>query len=71
MHNLSTTTSLELPEELPSVEDSLKILCATLKTLEMPGLDAFERFEISNTRSNFLYLKDKDEITTTYQDIIG
>ena len=38
-HNLSTTTSnLELPEELPSVEETLIKLSAALAVLEKPGL---------------------------------
>ena len=43
MHNVSTTTSkLELPEEMPSVEEALKTLCAALKALETFGLDRIE-----------------------------
>ena len=39
-HNLSTTTSnLELPEELPSVEETLLKLSALLGALEKPGLE--------------------------------
>jgi hypothetical protein len=39
VHYLSTTTSLELPEELPSVEESLVKLSAALAVLEKPGLE--------------------------------
>ena len=35
--NLSTTTSLELPEELPRVEETLMKRSADLKALESPG----------------------------------
>lgn len=37
-----TTTSLELPKELPSVEEALKILAAALKGATQPGLDKVE-----------------------------
>ena len=40
--NISTTTSLELPQELPSVEETLIKLSAALKALEKPGLDKSE-----------------------------
>ena len=37
--NVSTTTSLELPEELPSIEETLMKLSAALAVLEKPGLE--------------------------------
>jgi hypothetical protein len=37
--NVSTTTSLELPAELPSVEETLLKLSAVLAVLEKPGLE--------------------------------
>jgi hypothetical protein len=37
--NISTTTSLELPAELPSVEETLLKLSAVLAVLEKPGLE--------------------------------
>jgi hypothetical protein len=36
------SSSLKLPAELPSVEESLKKLSAALKALETPGLDQSE-----------------------------
>jgi hypothetical protein len=36
------SSSLELPKDLPSVEDSLRTLSAALKALETPGLDQAE-----------------------------
>jgi hypothetical protein len=36
------SSSLELPKDLPSVEDSLRTLSAALKALETPGLDQSE-----------------------------
>ena len=38
------SSKLELPDELPSVEESLKALAATLKALEKPGLERNEVF---------------------------
>jgi hypothetical protein len=41
--NLSCCSSkLELPPELPTVEETLKVLAAALKALETPGLDKAE-----------------------------
>ena len=37
-----TTTSIELPKELPSVEEALKILAGALKVAAQPGLDKVE-----------------------------
>ena len=37
-----TTTSTEMPEELPSVEEALKILVAAMKALETPDLSKTE-----------------------------
>ena len=37
-----TTTSLELPKELPSVEEALKILAGALNAAAQPGLDKVE-----------------------------
>ena len=38
----TTTTSLVLPKELPSVEEALKILVAAMKALETPDLSKTE-----------------------------
>ena len=38
----STTSKLKIPEELPSVEDALKILAGALKTAAKSGLDKVE-----------------------------
>jgi hypothetical protein len=44
----STTSFLELPEELFSVEEALKIQAAALKTLETPGLNKTEILRLKN-----------------------
>jgi len=38
----TTTSSLHLPKELPSVEEALKMLAGALKTACQPGLDKVE-----------------------------
>lgn len=38
----SSSTALKLPDELPSVEETLKTLAAALKALEKPGLEKSE-----------------------------
>jgi hypothetical protein len=47
-HNSSSSTTLTLPDELPSVEEALKTLAAAMKALEQPGLD---RIEVLRLRS--------------------
>ena len=49
-----TTTSLKLPKELPSVEESLKILAAALKSVAHSGLDntKIQRLHVVDTLSN-------------------
>jgi hypothetical protein len=47
-HNSSSSTTLALPDELPSVEEALKTLAAAMKALETPGLD---RVEVLRLRS--------------------
>jgi hypothetical protein len=39
---VTTTSELEIPKELPSVQEALKILAAALKTAAEPGLDNTE-----------------------------
>jgi hypothetical protein len=38
----STTSRLNIPGDLPSVEEALQTLCKTLDALDMPGLDQTE-----------------------------
>lgn len=47
-HNSSSSTTLTLPDELPSIEEALKTLAAAMKALEQPGLD---RVEVLRLRS--------------------
>ncbi|MDH5439489.1 MAG: hypothetical protein OEZ48_01735 [Candidatus Bathyarchaeota archaeon] len=39
LYPLGTTTSLQLPNDLPSVEEASEILAAALKASAEPGLD--------------------------------
>jgi hypothetical protein len=69
MQNLSTTTSkLELPEEMPSVEEALKILCAALKALVTAGLDRSEVLRLRNIISG---VKTYRELLVDYVDYRG
>jgi hypothetical protein len=45
-HNFSSSSKLELPEELPSVEETLKILAAALEALKAPGLEKNDVFRL-------------------------
>ena len=62
------SSELELPEEMPSVEEALKILCAALKALEMPGLD---RREVLRLRSIISGVKTYKELLVDYRDYRG
>ena len=44
----TTTTSLVLPKELPSVEEALKILVAAMNALETPDLSKTEVLRLRN-----------------------
>lgn len=41
-HSKVTTTSVQLPKDLPSVEEALKILAGALNAASKPGLDRVE-----------------------------
>ena len=45
-HTSSSTLKLEFPEELPSVEETLKTLSAALKALETSGLEKTDVFRL-------------------------
>jgi hypothetical protein len=68
-HNLSTTTSnLELPDELPSVEEELIKLSAALAVLEKPGL---EKTDVLRLRNMILGVKVYKELLADYIDYRG
>ncbi|MCW4044799.1 MAG: hypothetical protein NWE94_04705 [Candidatus Bathyarchaeota archaeon] len=64
----TTTTSLQLPSELPSVEEALKTLSAALKALETPGLEQAETLRL---RSIIQGVKIYKELFLEYVDIRG
>ncbi len=64
----TTTTSLKLPAQLPSVEEALKTLSAALKALETPGLDQAETLRL---RSIIQGVKTYKELFVEYVDIKG
>jgi hypothetical protein len=66
--NISTTTSLELPEELPSVEETLLKLSAALKALEKQGL---EKNEVLRLRGIIAGAKVYKELLADYMNYRG
>ena len=52
------SSSFQLPEELPSVEESLKKLSAALKALETPGLDQAETLRLRSIISGVKVYKE-------------
>ena len=62
------SSSFQLPEELPSVEEALKTLSAALKALETPGLD---QAEVLRLRSIISGVKVYKEIFADYLDYRG
>jgi len=64
----TTTTSLKLPTELPSLEEALKTLSAAMKALETPGLD---QAEVLRLRSIIQAVKIYNELFPKYVDIRG
>ena len=68
--NISTTTSLELelPAELPSVEETLLKLSAALKALEKPGL---EKNEVLRLRGIIAGAKVYKELLADYMNYRG
>jgi hypothetical protein len=66
--NRCCSSELELPEELPSIEEALKTLCAALKALEAAGLD---RREVLRLRSIISGVKTYKELLVDYIDYRG
>jgi hypothetical protein len=63
-----TTTELEMPEELPSVEEALKLLVAAMEALQKPGLS---RAEVSRLRSIIQAVRTYKELLADYVDYRG
>jgi len=61
----SPCCSLELPQELPTIEQALKTLAAVLTQLQTPGLD---RSEIQRLRTIIQGLKIYKEILADYAE---
>jgi hypothetical protein len=64
----TTTTNLQLPKELPSIETQLKKLAAAIDLLETPGLDQSEVFRLSTIISS---LKSYREMFERFVDLKG
>ena len=54
----TTTSKLDLPEELPSVEEALKTLAAALKALDTPGLGKSEALRLRSIISGAKVYKE-------------
>jgi CRISPR/Cas system-associated endonuclease/helicase Cas3 len=54
----TTTSKLELPDELPSVEEALKTLAAALEALDAPGLGKSEVLRLRNIISGAKVYKE-------------
>ena len=63
-----TTTELEMPEELPSLEEALKLLVAAMEALQKPGLS---RAEVSRLRSIIQAVRTYKELLADYVDYRG
>ncbi len=61
----SFATNLELPEELPSIEEQLKKLAAALKALETPNLD---NPDVQRLRGIITGVKTYNELLANYID---
>jgi hypothetical protein len=64
----TTSTSLVLPGELPSIEEKLKVLAAALKALETVNLDKTEVFRL---RGIIQGVKVYQELLANYLDYRG
>jgi hypothetical protein len=64
----SSSSFLELPDELPSVEETLKTLAAALKALDAPGL---ERSEVLRLRGIISGAKIYKELLADYINYRG
>jgi hypothetical protein len=64
----SSSSFLELPDELPSVEEALKTLAAALKALDAPGL---ERSEVLRLRGIISGAKVYKELLADYINYRG
>ncbi len=68
LHHSSSSSKLELPEELPSIEETLTKLSAALAVLEKPGL---EKSDILRLRNMILGVKVYKELLADYMDYRG
>ena len=64
----SSSTPLKLPSELPSVEDTLKVLNAAVEALKTPGLD---KTEVLRLRGIIAGCKEYKQMLVEYMDYLG
>jgi hypothetical protein len=65
---VTATSSLELPEELPSIEETLITLAAALEALKTPGLD---KSEVLRLRGIIAGSKVYKELLADYMGYLG
>lgn len=63
-----SSSTLELPKELPTVEESLMMLAGALKALEQPGLDKTEVLRLRGVISGCKIYK---EVFADYMNYVG
>jgi len=64
----TTTSTIEIPAELPTVEEALKILAGALKTAANPGLD---RVEVQRLQTVATLARTYKELLADYVDYRG
>jgi maleate cis-trans isomerase len=65
---LRTTTSLEIPEELPTVEETLKMLASALNAAMLPGL---EKVDVQRLQTVATIARTYKDIFSDYVDYRG
>ena len=65
----TTTNELKLPEDLPSVEDQLRVLAATINELKTPGLDKSEVMRLRTIIDGVRAYKEHFADYVGYRDI--
>jgi hypothetical protein len=60
---------LELPEELPSIEETLKILAAALEALKTPGLDKAEVLRLRGIIAGAKVYQERFEVYVHYREL--
>ena len=57
-HHFSSSSKLELPEDLPSIEETVKTLAGALEALKSPGLEKNDVFRLRTIITGAKVYKD-------------